>query len=114
MEWITHDGHTAPRLAATRPAPDLLEHLYRQLVEAMSTLAEHGLVHGDLSPYNVLVAGDRLVVIDLPQVVDLAGNPAGADYLLRDCVNMTRWFTARGLVVDPDELFGELMGRAYG
>ncbi len=113
MEWITHDGETAPRLAATRPDPDLLAELYRQLVEAMGTLAEHGLVHGDLSPYNLLVAGDRLVVIDLPQVVDLAGNPAGPDFLLRDCANMTKWFNARGLPVDPDELFGELMARAY-
>ena len=40
-------------------------------------MAQHGLVHGDLSAYNILAAGERLVIIDLPQVVDLVGNPAG-------------------------------------
>jgi RIO kinase 1 len=77
------------------------------------TLTEHGLVHGDLSAYNVLAAGERLVVIDLPQMVDLVANPAGTDFLLRDCTNVCRWFAARGLDVDEQALFGELMAVAY-
>ena len=67
------------------------------------------MVHGDLSPYNILAAGERLVVIDLPQVIDLVGNPAGMDFLLRDCTNVCRWFRARGLEVDEHALFGELL-----
>ena len=113
MEWITVDGETAPRLAQTRPDPELLRSYYDQLSGVLADLARHGLVHGDLSAYNVLAAGERLVVIDLPQVVDLVANPAGPDFLLRDCTNVCRWFRARGLEVDEQDLFGEVMAHAF-
>ncbi|GAB2449896.1 phosphotransferase [Nocardioides hungaricus] len=113
MEWITHDGETAPRLAQVRPDRALLASYLDQLRDFLAELARHRLVHGDLSPYNVLAAGERLVVIDLPQMVDLVGNPAGMDFLLRDCANVCGWFRARGLEVDEHELFGELMAHAF-
>lgn len=117
MEWIaveTDDGvDTAPRLARTRPDGPLLESYYEQVRETLATLVQHGLVHGDLSPYNVLAAGDRLVVIDLPQMVDLVGNVNGMDFLMRDCANMCAWFRSRGLAVDENELFGELLAHAF-
>ena len=113
MEWITVDGDTAPRLAQTRPEPDLLASYYEQVRDVLGELARHGMVHGDLSAYNILAAGERLVVIDLPQVIDLVGNPAGMDYLLRDCTNVCGWFRARGLEVDEHELFGELLAHAF-
>ncbi len=113
MEWITHDGETAPRLAQVRPDRAVLEGYFEQLRDALSTLVQSGLVHGDLSPYNTLAAGDRLVVIDLPQVVDLVGNPQGMDFLLRDCANMCGWFRSRGLDVDEQDLFGDLMAHAF-
>jgi RIO kinase 1 len=117
MEWITVEGadgaETAPRLAQTRPDRPLLTSYFEQLREAMATLAQSGMVHGDLSAYNILAAGERLVVIDLPQVVDLVGNPAGMDFLLRDCANVCSWFRARGLEVDEHDLFGELLAHAF-
>lgn len=114
MEWVTDmAGESAPRLAQTRPAPELLGTYYDQLVEAMALMVQAGIVHGDLSPYNILATGERLVIIDLPQVVDLVGNPAGLDFLLRDCTNVCAWFRARGLAVDEQELFGELMAHAF-
>ena len=113
MEWITHDGDSAPRLAQTRPARDLLECYFAQVRDVLAELARHGIVHGDLSPYNILAAGERLVIIDLPQVVDLVGNPAGPDFLLRDCANVCTWFRARGLEVDEYDLFGELLAHAF-
>ncbi|MEZ5092206.1 serine protein kinase RIO [Nocardioides sp.] len=113
MEWITHDDETAPRLAQTRPSAPLLGSYFEQLRDAMGLMVGAGLVHGDLSPYNILAAGDRLVLIDLPQVVDLAGNPSGLDFLMRDCANVVRWFRARGLDVDEHELFGDLVARAF-
>jgi RIO kinase 1 len=113
MEWITVDGETAPRLAQTRPEPALLASYFDQLRDAMATMVQSGLVHGDLSAYNILAAGDRLVIIDLPQVVDLVGNPQGLDFLLRDCANICGWFRSKGLPVDEQELFGELMAHAF-
>ncbi len=114
MEWITVEGETAPRLAQTRPAPDLLQSYFDQLREAMATMAQAGLVHGDLSAYNILAAGERLVIIDLPQIVDLVGNVAGMDFLMRDCANICAWFRSKGLQsADEHELFGELMAQAF-
>jgi RIO kinase 1 len=118
MEWISvpgEDGYdqTAPRLAQTRPEPELLASYFDQLREALATMVQAGVVHGDLSPYNILAAGERLVVIDLPQIVDLVGNVNGMDYLLRDCANVCAWFRARGLDADEHALFGELMAHAF-
>ena len=49
------DGTAAPRLAETRPGDKLLVSLWEQFTAALDTLARHGLAHGDLSPYNLLV-----------------------------------------------------------
>ncbi len=114
MELVTDDRReVAPRLAAVRPGSDLLGDYFEQMRSFLTTLAREGWVHGDLSAYNVLAAGERLVVIDLPQVVDLVGNPAGPDFLLRDCTNLCAWFRRRGLEVDEHELFGEVVAQAW-
>ena len=112
MEFIGDDGIAAPRLAQTRPDRQLLAELFEQLREAMGVLARHGWTHGDLSPYNVLLDGERLVLIDWPQIVDVIGNPRGFEFLERDVANMCRWFTARGLDVDEGELLGDLVADA--
>ena len=78
----------------------------------MGDLARLGLAHGDLSAYNLLAAGERLVLIDLPQTVDIVANPGGLDFLMRDCRNVCGWFARRGLDVDEHELFAELLASA--
>jgi len=102
-----------PRLAQTRPEPALLQSYFDQLRDALATMVQAGVVHGDLSAYNVLAAGPRLVIIDLPQIVDLVGNQNGLDFLMRDCANICGWFRGKGLAVDEQELFGELMAHAF-
>ncbi len=91
------DGTAAPRLAEIRPGGRELADLWDQLVEALVVLAATGLAHGDLSAYNLLVHRGRLIMIDLPQVVDVIANPRGAEFLDRDAANVARWFSARGL-----------------
>ncbi|MEU4363455.1 RIO1 family regulatory kinase/ATPase [Promicromonospora sp. NPDC023987] len=103
----------APRLTRERPSDDLLESYWDQLTRGMTVLARLGLAHGDLSPYNILADGERLVIIDLPQVVDLASNPFASDVLLRDCRTVCTWFTARGLDADADALFADLLAQAF-
>jgi RIO kinase 1 len=103
------DGTAAPRLAETRPRGDELAGLWDQLVQALVALAREGLAHGDMSAYNLLVHRGRLVLIDLPQVVDVIANPQGPEFLDRDAANVARWFTARGLAgagagPDPEDL----------
>jgi RIO kinase 1 len=115
MEFIGEQGESgsaAPRLAQTRPEPALVLDLFEQFRAAVTTLAQRGWAHGDLSPYNTLLHNDRLVIIDWPQIVDIIGNPRGPEFLQRDCHNMCVWFTARGLVIDEEELFGDFMAAA--
>jgi RIO kinase 1 len=111
LEFIgTDDGAAAPRLAQLRPDPAQLCDLWHQLVDALLGLARHGLTHGDLSAYNLLVHDGRLVLIDLPQVVDVIGNPQGPTFLARDAQRIADWFVAHGLPPDagPDTLLDEL------
>ncbi|AEG44182.1 serine protein kinase RIO [Isoptericola variabilis] len=103
----------APRLARARPDAATLAGWFDQVRDAMGVLARLGWAHGDLSPYNVLAHGDRVVVIDLPQVVDLVANPFGAELLHRDCRTMAAWFAGRGLDVDADELFADVYAQAW-
>ncbi|MEO6413887.1 MAG: RIO1 family regulatory kinase/ATPase [Pedococcus sp.] len=112
MEFIGADGEAAPRLVQTRPAPDLLAELFEQLRASMLVLAQRGWAHGDLSPYNVLLHRERLVIIDWPQIVDIIGNPKGFEFLERDVANMCRWFVSKGLPVDEGELLGDLIAEA--
>jgi RIO kinase 1 len=110
LELVGTDGAAAPRLAQLRPEVDQLCDLWHQLVDALLGLARHGLTHGDLSAYNLLVHDGRLVLIDLPQVVDVIGNPQGPTFLARDVQRITDWFVARGLPphVGPAGLLDEL------
>lgn len=113
LEFIgTPDGVAAPRLAQLRPDDAQLADLWNQLVTALRTLTAEGLAHGDLSPYNLLVHDDQLVLIDLPQVVDVVANPQGRAFLARDVAVTTEWFRSRGLpadVADAEALTAELL-----
>jgi RIO kinase 1 len=105
-DWET--GEAAPRLAQVRTDRDTLADLWQQMTDALSVLARAQVAHGDLSPYNTLVHDGRLVLIDLPQIVDVIGNPQGADFLARDVRNVATWFVSRGLEVDADALLERL------
>ena len=116
MEFIGDpDGTPAPRLAETRPDPASLLALWDQLVPALSALARLGFAHGDLSAFNLLVHRGRLLMIDMPQVVDVITNPRGGEFLDRDAANISRWFAARGLTgsdLEPGDLAGRLRAEA--
>ena len=94
MELVTDaEGHVAPRLNDVELAEEsaLAHHatLIRQIVRMLAA----GVIHGDLSEYNVLLGRDGPVIIDLPQAVDAAGNNNAASMLLRDVANVTAWFS---------------------
>lgn len=90
MELVTDaDGHSAPRLGEVELAPDQARGFHRFLVRQVVKMLCVGLIHGDLSEYNVLVAPDGPVIIDFPQVVSAGGNNAARTMLLRDVNNLT-------------------------
>ena len=106
-------GAAAPRLAQLRPTRPELRELFEQVVEIMRAFARAGTAHGDLSPYNLLVQRGRVIVIDLPQLVEIASNPNGMALLERDCVNVCDWFARRGLDVDAGAILAELVTDLY-
>ena len=116
LEFIgTPDGTAAARLAETRPGAAELAGWWDQLVQALVALAQDGVAHGDLSAYNVLVRDGRLVMIDLPQVVDVIANPRGGWFLARDAENISRWFGQHGLAgvrPEPADLAALLLREA--
>jgi RIO kinase 1 len=93
MELIVdEEGNPAPRLGDVAfDAETAREYHYRMMIEIVRMLCA-GLVHGDLSEFNVLVDADGPVVIDLPQAVNAAGNNNAQMMLTRDVNNMTQYF----------------------
>ncbi|MEG3183037.1 PA4780 family RIO1-like protein kinase [Novilysobacter erysipheiresistens] len=90
MELVVDaDGHSAPRLGEVELSPVQARGFHRFLVHQVQKMLCIGLIHGDLSEYNVLVAPDGPVVIDFPQVVSAAGNNAARRMLQRDVNNLT-------------------------
>ena len=96
MEMVTDaDGFVASRLGEVELTPEEARAYHAVLVRQVVLMLCCGLIHGDLSPYNVLVGPDGPVVIDFPQVVSAGGNNAARTMLLRDVNNLTaglgRW-----------------------
>jgi len=93
MELVTDEhGNAAPRLGDLVLSQAQARSFHRTLVTEVVRMLCAGIVHGDLSEYNVLVDSDGPVIIDLPQAVDAAGNNSAAAMLERDIENLTAYF----------------------
>jgi RIO kinase 1 len=114
IELIGDEEGVAPRLVSTHPGSLEAGRLYAQLVDNLLAMARLGIVHGDLSPYNLLVWQGRLVLIDFPQAVDPVLNPEGMSLLDRDVRNCCGWFSKRGVEADPGRLLSDLAAQLFG
>ena len=93
MELVTDaEGNAAPRLNDLEFTPELALELHRRLIREVVRMLCAGIVHGDLSEFNILLAADGPVIIDLPQAVDAAGNNHAERMLLRDVDNLRKFF----------------------
>jgi RIO kinase 1 len=89
---IDETGNPAPRLNDLKLSPEQARIYHQGLIGQIVLMLCAGIVHGDLSEYNVLVGADGPVIIDLPQAIDAAGNNNAARMLERDVANMTAYF----------------------
>jgi RIO kinase 1 len=93
MELVVDaQGDPAPRLNDIRPTAESAREGFQTMISQIVIMLCAGLVHGDLSEYNVLAGSDGLVIIDLPQAIDAAGNNNASKMLERDVKNMTAYF----------------------
>jgi RIO kinase 1 len=89
MDLVVDDeGRSAPRLGEVDLIPELARWYHHDLIADVVRMLCLGMIHGDLSEYNVLVAAEGPVIIDFPQVVSAAGNNAARTMLLRDVHNL--------------------------
>jgi RIO kinase 1 len=113
MELITDSsGHSAPRLGEVELEPEQAREYFSFLIRQVVRMLCLGLIHGDLSEYNVLVGPDGPVIIDLPQAVSAAGNNNARAMLLRD-VNNIRSSLARFAPEIESLHYGEEMWAAF-
>lgn len=89
MELVTDAaGHPAPRLGEVDLSPETAREYHRFLIEQIVRMLSVGLIHGDLSEFNVLVGTNGPVIIDLPQAVNAAANNGALAMLERDVNNI--------------------------
>ena len=94
MELISDaEGHAAPRLNDIELTPERALDYHAQLLQQVVLMLCAGVVHGDLSEYNILVDADGPVIIDLPQAIDAAGNTEAGAMLERDVANLATYFS---------------------
>ena len=93
MELVTDaQGNVAPRLNELALTPEQARRYHHTLIGEVVLMLCAGIVHGDLSEYNILVGSNGPVIIDLPQAIDAAGNNHACDMLLRDIANLASYF----------------------
>ena len=93
MELVTDAyGDAAPRLNDVAFTPEQARAHHATLLTEVVRMLCAGVVHGDLSEFNILLAADGPVIIDLPQAVDAAGNNHAQRMLLRDVANLRDFF----------------------
>jgi RIO kinase 1 len=101
MEYLGDAAVAAPNLIEARLDRAAAMRVWSGLQRDIEGMLDCGLIHGDLSGYNVLYWQERARVIDLPQAVDAATAPNAFELLHRDLDNVTRPLVRAGLEVDP-------------
>ena len=113
MEFIGDDVQAAPKLGQARLSAAQVSSAWDQLMDSLRAMTTAGLVHADLSAYNLLWWEGRLIVIDLPQAVEFTTNTDAYDLLHRDVANVGEWFNRHGRVVDVEAVYAELLALAW-
>jgi RIO kinase 1 len=85
------DGRPAPRLGDVELQPEVAQAIFDQLIREVVKMLCAGVVHGDLSDFNVLLSADGPVLIDFPQSFDAAQNQSAREILLRDVANLNHF-----------------------
>ncbi|RJS82117.1 serine protein kinase RIO [Candidatus Bathyarchaeota archaeon] len=107
MEFIGEDGVSAPLLKEVEVKDP--KSMYKKILENIKKLYRCGLVHSDLSEYNIMVFDDEVFLFDLSQAVPLE-HPMAEEFLMRDLRNLVRFFRKLGLKLpEPESIFKEIV-----
>ena len=109
---VDAEGQAAPRLNDIELSEELALEFHALLVNQVVRMLCAGIIHGDLSEYNILVGEDGPVIIDVPQAVDAAGNSNAAEIFARDVLNLRTYFSTFAPVL-KDTQYGKEIWANY-
>lgn len=113
MDYIGDEYGPAPTLSEVSIAPEEVEPLFAEVMRNMDIMLQQGIIHGDLSAYNILYWDGEIVLIDFPQVVNIQNNRHARKILTRDIERVCEYFQNLGLQVDEVEI-ANTFWKAYG
>lgn len=111
MGYVGDRQEAAPTLNQIRLDRDEAEPLFREVLRNVELMLRHGMVHGDLSAYNLLYWDGRLTLIDFPQVIDPGTNASACAILARDLRRVCEYFARQGVAADPAAIADDLWRR---
>ena len=109
MQYVGDKTRAAPRLVQARLERADVQQAADQLVADLHRMMGEGIVHADLSVYNLLWWEGRLWIIDVPQAVEVGANAQAFDFLHRDLTNVGAWFASKGVAFDADAILVDLL-----
>ncbi len=92
MEFIGDENGPAPRLSEVRLNPELAEEVFDKILYNIDLFLANNIVHGDLSPFNILLWENDPIIIDFPQITELQINRSAREKLARDLRNVAKYF----------------------
>jgi RIO kinase 1 len=112
MEWIGDEAAAVQLRHADFASDDEVVAIHRRLIENIRLMLSNNLVHGDLSPFNILYLGNSQVrIIDFPQAVDARSNRNACSLLFRDVENVCRFFEKFGVRSNPGRIAADFWSR---
>jgi len=111
LEYLGDRDNAAPMLSQiSLPQPDAIA-AFKRVIRNVALWLRHDLVHGDLSPFNILYWGGNVTIIDFPQAVDARFNQDARALLSRDLENVCGYFGRMSVETDPNRIADELWRR---
>ncbi len=111
MQYIGDGTRAAPTLHGLRPGPSEARRLFDIVLEDVERMLQIGVVHGDLSAYNILYWEGEITLIDFPQVTDIYANAHARRILQRDLQRLCNYFAGCGVRCNADDLAAALWQR---
>jgi RIO kinase 1 len=108
MQWIGSEDAPAPRLSDVKLSGSKADDAFEQSVTLLKKMLELDKVHGDFSTYNLLYWQEKVIVIDVPQMVNVKENKHAGELLERDVRSLCTSFKKHGIYVDPVAVLRQL------
>lgn len=111
MGYRGDENMAAPTLSEVALDTDEAPELFEDVIGNIELMLQNGMIHGDLSAYNILYWDGDITLIDFPQVTDSRSNPHSFDILKRDIVRVCEYFEAQGVHTEPERIMRRLWKR---